>query len=147
MDVIHETESLTVTRGRRGGVSSCVVRICGIPSEEEAWRLLEVLRLSVYASFPGGFLLIYDLADLEMATGDSKLCYDRALMLANFYNGVDMQELRLRASEVVIITQNGLLRYILNMIMTVYPSPVKVSCCDSMASAALPGVAGRGDVR
>ena len=142
MQTVYSTESISVSRAAAPQAPACLARIRRLPSEGEAHEFVRVLRSSVYDSLPEGFLLVYDLAELEITLEESNLCYERALLLASFYNQADMKELRLRASEVIIVTQSQPLRCILDMIMSVYPSPVKVSCRDSMASVALPATGG-----
>lgn len=108
-----------------------VVSITRIPSEDEASRFLGDLR-SVYQRAPPNFVIIYDLGELRVDSGECVVCQNRAFTLAAFYNRADMQELRRRAAEVIIVTRNPLIHGILSMILAVYPSPVKISCRDEL---------------
>ena len=127
MDVIYDTPPISIVSSRDGLLYRVGVK--RLPSETEVEDFLNVLYTRVYTS--KDFVLVYNLGDLVVGAGDFDVCYQRGVSLASFYNGVDMQESRLRAREVVIITGNHLLKTVLNMILMIYPSPVKITCRES----------------
>ena len=139
--MLHDGGPLSLSRGTAGGVTAVLATIRGLPLEEEMWGFLVALR-TAYAAHPAGFLLVYDMAELE-EVDQPGLCYDRALQLAGFYRRPEMRSLRLRATEVLIVTRSEVLRCIIATMLGLFPSPVRVSCLGSVADAGLPADAAR----
>lgn len=112
--------------------NSSFLLICMLatPTEDEVSEFLTKLDF-VYQTSPPGFGIFIDLSAIQVSVADFWI----ALKIGMFFSQMDMELRKKPTQGIVIITQSEIACEFTNRVVSMFHSPVPVSCCSSLRDA------------
>jgi hypothetical protein len=110
--------------------SFLLIYMLATPTDDQVSEFLLKLDF-VYRSSPAGFGIFIDLSAIQVSVADFWI----ALKIGMFFSQMDMALREKPTQGIVIITESEVVCEFTNQVVSMFNSPVPVSCCSSMHEA------------